>query len=68
MSKLQINLNGEVVELNSSSLTTLLNNSAPKDRPFAIEINGIIVPSSDFKSFKLTNNDTVEIITAVGGG
>tara|TARA_X000000368_G_scaffold404986_1_gene381662 strand:- start:5264 stop:5470 length:207 start_codon:yes stop_codon:yes gene_type:complete len=68
MSKLQINLNGEVVELNSSSLTALLNNSAPKDRPFAIEINGIIVPSSDFKSFKLTNNDTVEIITAVGGG
>ena len=68
MSKLQINLNGEVAELNSNSLIALLNNSAPKDRPFAIEINGIIVPSSDFKSFKLTNNDTVEIITAVGGG
>lgn len=68
MSKLQINLNGEVVELNSNSLIVLLNNSAPKDRPFAIEINGIIVPSSDFKNLKLTNNDTVEIITAVGGG
>ena len=68
MSKLQINLNGEVAELNSNSLIALLNNSAPKDRPFAIEINGIIVPSSDFDNFKLTNNDTVEIITAVGGG
>tara|TARA_B100001029_G_scaffold179234_1_gene188051 strand:- start:5309 stop:5515 length:207 start_codon:yes stop_codon:yes gene_type:complete len=68
MSKLQISLNGSAVKLNSDNLTDLLNNNAPKDRPFAIEINGIIVPSSDFENFKLTNNDTVEIITAVGGG
>ena len=68
MSKLQISLNGSAAELNSDNLTDLLNNNAPKDRPIAIEINGIIVPSSDFDNFKLTNNDTVEIITAVGGG
>lgn len=68
MSKLQISLNGSAAELNSDNLKDLLNNNAPKDRPFAIEINGIIVPSSDFDNFKLTNNDTVEIITAVGGG
>tara|TARA_B100000427_G_scaffold268160_1_gene234062 strand:- start:12 stop:218 length:207 start_codon:yes stop_codon:yes gene_type:complete len=68
MSKLQINLNGEVVELSSKNLSDLLADKSPKDRPFAIEINGIIVPSSDFKNFKLANNDTVEIITAVGGG
>ena len=68
MSKLQINLNGEVVELNSNNLSDLVAHKAPKDRPFAIEINGIIVPSSDFDNFKLTNNDRIEIITAVGGG
>ena len=68
MSKLQISLNGSAAELNSDNLTDLLNNNAPKDRPFAIEINGIIVPSSDFDNFKLTNNDRIEIIAAVGGG
>ena len=68
MSKLTINLNGDTVELDSNNLSDLLIDKAPKDRPFAIEINGIIVPSSDFDNFKLTNNDRIEIIAAVGGG
>ena len=68
MSKLIINLNGDTVELNSNNLSDLLIARAPKDRPFAVEINGIIVPSSDFDNFKLTNNDRIEIIAAVGGG
>ena len=68
MSKLTINLNGEVLELNSDNLSDLLITQAPKDRPFAVEINGIIVPSSDFEKFKLTNHDRIEIIAAVGGG
>ena len=68
MSKLTINLNGEVLELNSDNLSDLLITQAPKDRPFAVEINGIIVPSSDFDNFKLANNDRIEIIAAVGGG
>tara|TARA_B100000287_G_scaffold227035_1_gene214156 strand:+ start:1186 stop:1392 length:207 start_codon:yes stop_codon:yes gene_type:complete len=68
MSKLTINLNGEALELNSDNLSDLLITQAPKDRPFAVEINGIIVPSSDFEKFKLTNHDRIEIIAAVGGG
>ena len=68
MSKIIITLNGESKELNSIELKDLLAEPAPKDRPFAIEINGIIVPSSNFNNFKLEHNDRIEIIAAVGGG
>tara|TARA_Y100000816_G_C26069930_1_gene562672 strand:- start:423 stop:629 length:207 start_codon:yes stop_codon:yes gene_type:complete len=68
MSKITITLNGESKELNSKELKDLLADQAPKDRPFAIEINGIIVPSSNFDNFKLEHNDKIEIIAAVGGG
>tara|TARA_Y100001958_G_C21245329_1_gene574958 strand:+ start:3773 stop:3979 length:207 start_codon:yes stop_codon:yes gene_type:complete len=68
MSKIKITLNGESKELNSKQLKDLLTEHAPKDRPFAIEINGIIVPSSNFNNFKLEHNDKIEIIAAVGGG
>ncbi len=68
MSKLSISLNGNIIEVNTDNLSDFLNEHAPKDRPFAVEINGIIVPSSDFNNFKLTNNDRIEIIAAVGGG
>ena len=68
MSKITITLNGESTELNSKELKDLLAVHAPKDRPFAIEINGIIVPSSNFNNFKLERNDRIEIIAAVGGG
>ena len=68
MSKITITLNGESKELNSKELKDLLADQAPKARPFAIEINGIIVPSSNFDNFKLEHNDNIEIIAAVGGG
>tara|TARA_B100000214_G_scaffold43225_1_gene27088 strand:- start:739 stop:945 length:207 start_codon:yes stop_codon:yes gene_type:complete len=68
MSKIIITLNGESKEFYSEELKDLLADHAPKDRPFAIEINGIIVPSSNFDNFKLKHNDRIEIIAAVGGG
>ncbi len=68
MSKITITLNGKSTELNSKELKDLLAEHGPKDRPFAIEINGIIVPSSKFNNFKLEHNDRIEIIAAVGGG
>ncbi len=68
MSKITINLNGKTIQANTEDLLELLSKKAPDDRPFAVEINGIIVPSSDYKDFKVKDNDQIEIIAAVGGG
>tara|TARA_B100001989_G_scaffold107397_1_gene75293 strand:+ start:19 stop:225 length:207 start_codon:yes stop_codon:yes gene_type:complete len=68
MSKITINLNGKTIQANTAELLDLLSTEAPNDRPFAVEINGIIVPSSDYKDFKVKDNDQIEIIAAVGGG
>ena len=34
----------------------------------AVEVNQTIVPKSKYESFRLKENDKVEIISAVGGG
>ena len=49
-------------------LEIILNTFAPKDRPFAVEINGEIVPSAKFSDYSIQENDKIEIISAVGGG
>ena len=68
MSDFSIILNGKKASLNSPEVTKLISIHAPKDRPFAIEINNKIIPSADFKNVLLKENDIVEIITAFGGG
>lgn len=34
----------------------------------AVEVNRDIVPRSDYDHFKLSDNDSVEIVNAIGGG
>ena len=68
MSDFSIILNGKKASLNSPEVTKPISIHAPKDRPFAIEINNKIIPSADFKNVLLKENDIVEIITAIGGG
>ena len=68
MSSISIYLNGSTLNLNHQSLLELIAANAPKDRPYAVEINGIIIPRSEHKIIKLKEDDKVEIITAVGGG
>lgn len=33
-----------------------------------VEVDGAIVSKDDFKSFKLTENNTIEVVSFVGGG
>ena len=44
----------------------LLNNI--RSRYIAVEINKRIVPKSKYKEYQLSEDDKVEIITAIGGG
>ena len=33
-----------------------------------VEVDGVIVSKDDFKFFKLTENNTIEVVSFVGGG
>ena len=68
MSRIKIQLNGTIEQIKSTNLEIILNTFAPKDRPFAVEINGEIVPSAKFSDYSIQENDKIEIISAVGGG
>ena len=39
-----------------------------RSKYIAVEINMKIIPKSQYKEFKLYEDDKVEIITAIGGG
>ena len=68
MSKIKIQLNGTAEQVETTNLENILNAFAPEDRPFAVEINGEIVPSAKFSDYSIQDNDKIEIISAVGGG
>lgn len=66
---LQINLNGELTTLeNVHTIADLVKQLGYTNKRIAIESNGNIVPRSEYANTKLANNDSLEIITAVGGG
>ena len=68
MSKVRLILNGKTLETSKTSLSDLASQHAPTDRPYAIEVNGIIIPRSEHIKTYIANDDRIEIISAVGGG
>ena len=68
MSKVRLLLNGKILKTNKTSLSELAAEHAPTDRPYAIEVNGIIIPRSEHIKTNIANDDRIEIISAVGGG
>lgn len=63
-----IQLNGEEFELKGSTLSDLIEQLGYPGRRFAVEVNRDIISKSEYDSFILKNNDTVEIVHAIGGG
>jgi sulfur carrier protein len=65
---MQIVINGELSPLEQPlSIARLLEQLAVRGR-LAVEVNGEIVPRSQFDAYHLQPNDTVEIVKAIGGG
>lgn len=50
------------------SVTSLLAELGATPEHSAVTVNGDIVFSKDWNSFKLNDGDTVEVLTFVGGG
>jgi thiamine biosynthesis protein ThiS len=62
-------VNGESRSLESdASLGQLLVMLGLDGKRIAVEVNRDIVPRSDYDSFKLSENDIIEIVNAIGGG
>ena len=66
---MNIIVNGESQSLEAdANLEQLLEMLGLSGKRVAVEVNRDIVPRSDYNSFKLNDNDTIEIVNAIGGG
>ena len=66
---MKVSVNGETVELESTcTLRELLERLHAGKNPCAVELNERIVPRADLGSHMLSDGDSVEIVTLVGGG
>jgi thiamine biosynthesis protein ThiS len=66
---MNITVNGENRTLQeATSLAQLVELLGLKDKRIAVEVNRDIVPRSEYGNFMLNENDTVEIVNAIGGG
>ena len=66
---MNIIVNGESQSLEAdTNLEQLLEILGLSGKRVAVEVNRDIVPRSDYNSFKLSDNDTIEIVNAIGGG
>ena len=66
---MNITVNGESRSLEpGTSLGQLVENLGLKGKRIAVEVNRNIVPRSEYDDFRLSDNDTIEIVNAIGGG
>ena len=66
---MKVFINGQEKNCGTSlTLHSLLNELEQADKRVAVEVNGEIVPRSQFKNKLVVDGDKIEIINAVGGG
>ena len=65
---MQVSVNGQIEEIQAQSLESYLASKLLLGRRIAVELNGEIVPISQFSSVMLVDGDVLEIVSAIGGG
>ncbi len=66
---MHITVNGENRSMEPGArLEQLLQSLGLEGKRIAVEVNRDIVPRSEYSSFELSENDTIEIVNAIGGG
>ena len=66
---IEITVNGKTMTLAEElSLEGLLQHLGMTKGRIAVELNGHIVPRSQFSSQRISNLDSIEIVQAIGGG
>lgn len=61
-------INGEIVKIDNVSVLDYLKENGYNPLMVAVEINEEIVPKTTFDSHLIKDEDTVEIVSFVGGG
>ena len=64
---MQVSVNGQIEEIEAQSLDSYLNSKLLLGRRIAVELNGEIVPKSQFSTVMLVDGDVLEIVHAIGG-
>jgi thiamine biosynthesis protein ThiS len=66
---MNMKVNGKYLELASPmTVKDLISNAGHKEDRVAVELNGKIVPRSEYANIILNDDDSVEIVGFVGGG
>ena len=66
---MNVTVNGEARVLDpETSLAQLLAILGLEGKRIAVEVNRDIVPRSGYDAFRLSDNDSIEIVNAIGGG
>jgi sulfur carrier protein len=65
---MEVILNGEPHSVDQTCTIEQLINTLQLDGKFAMEVNQIIIPRSEFSDTKLCPGDKIEIVQAIGGG
>ncbi|MBQ9139645.1 MAG: sulfur carrier protein ThiS [Ruminococcus sp.] len=64
-----IKINGEIIEnIEGKNIADYLTESGYDINRVAVELNGDILPKSQYKNTILNNGDSIEIVSFVGGG
>lgn len=53
---------------NNNNITELLESLKVNENRVVVEVNGNIISKEDYRKVKLNENDTIEVISFVGGG
>lgn len=61
-------INGETFDKDEIKLTSYLGENGINPQRIAVELNGEILPKSQYDDTVLKNGDSVEIVNFVGGG
>ena len=65
---MQVSVNGQIEEIVAQNLDSYLNSNSLLGRRIAVELNGEIVPKTQFSNVMLEDGDVLEIVHAIGGG
>ena len=63
-----VTINGQKIDAANKTITQYLETTNFDTRRIAVELNGEIVPKSQYSETALKDDDSVEVVSFVGGG
>ena len=61
-------LNGKIADIAGKSVAEIVEEGGYNPARVAVELNGVIVPKAKYAETVVKENDTLEVVSFVGGG